>query len=79
VGVLEMTTPAFMAKRKFIIEGQTLRVSDRAFMEMRVILQGNQGPDVLAELALQSIGVPQSEIEAAKGRGFTVVVDYELE
>ena len=74
-----MPTPAFLAKRKLTIEGETFRVSPRAFMEMRATLQGNQGPDVLAELALQRIGVPQFEIEAAKGRGFTIVVDYELE
>jgi hypothetical protein len=74
-----MPTPAFLAKRKFIIEGETLRVSPCAYSEMRQILQRDEDPDVLAEFALQSIGVPQFEIEAAKGRGFTIVVDRELD
>jgi hypothetical protein len=39
----------------------------------------NGDPEVIAEFALRDIGVPQFEIEAAKGRGFTVVVDYKLE
>ena len=74
-----MPTPAFLAKRQFMIEGETLKVSPRAFMKMKEILQSDRDPDERAEFALQSIGVPQFEIDAAKGRGFTITVDYGLE
>jgi len=65
---------------RFVIDGQTLYISPRAFMQMKNTLENVNGdPEVIAEFALRDIGVPQFEIEAAKGRGFTVVVDYKLE